>query len=52
MVRFRLHGVSFCFVGCHLSAHDYNVERRVKEYETILENIDLKFDVPKILHHE
>ena len=54
MLRMRLYGVSMCFVGCHLSAHDYNLERRIAEYESVVENIHLKFD-PKttnILYHE
>ena len=54
VLRMRLYGVSMCFVGCHLSAHDYNLERRIAEYESVVENIHLKFD-PKttnILYHE
>ena len=52
-VRFKMYGVSMCFVGCHLCAHDHLLPIRIKEYNTIVETHEYNDkDVPKILYHD
>jgi len=52
-VRFKIYGVSMCFVGCHLCAHDHLLPIRIKEYNTIVETHEYSDkDVPKILYHD
>ena len=41
-VRLTLYGVSLCFVNCHLSAHDHLLDRRIEEYNTLVENLNFK----------
>ena len=41
-VRLTLYGVSLCFVNCHLSAHDHQVDKRIEEYNTVVENLNFK----------
>ncbi len=41
-IRLKLYGVSLCFVNTHLSAHDWNLDLRIREYERIVEDIHFK----------
>lgn len=38
-IRIQLYGVHFAFVGCHLTAHEWNLEKRIQDYDYIVENL-------------
>lgn len=52
-IRFKLYGVSVCFVNSHLAAHDHMLDERIKDFEKIVD--EHKFHVkntPDIFKHE
>ena len=52
-IRMRLYGVSYCFINCHLTAHEENLTQRVEQYRQIVEGIRFKRDrETSILNHE
>ncbi|XP_040576069.1 phosphatidylinositol 4,5-bisphosphate 5-phosphatase A [Lepeophtheirus salmonis] len=52
-IRFNLYGVSFCFLNCHLHAHDENLQARIDGYESIVEtHLYKNTDTPNILYHD
>ena len=53
-VRLRLYGVTYCFVNCHLSAHESCLPERVAQYNQIVDEVKFKTDreTECILHHE
>jgi len=52
-VRFKIYGVSLCFVNTHLCAHDHLLQERIDGYNQIIDTMDFKQDeTPKILYHD
>ena len=52
-VRFKIYGVSICFVNSHLCAHDHLLQERIDEYNLTIEKLEFQQqDTPKILYHE
>ncbi|TRY70358.1 hypothetical protein TCAL_01169 [Tigriopus californicus] len=38
-IRVQLYGVHYAFMGCHLTAHEWNLEKRIEDYDYIIENL-------------
>lgn len=38
-IRLSLSGVNFCFVNTHLTPHDHNLEARIKDYNSIVQQM-------------
>ncbi|XP_045447804.1 inositol polyphosphate 5-phosphatase K-like [Melitaea cinxia] len=52
-VRFNIYGCSVCLVNCHLAAHDYMLEERISEYNTIIkEHCYHIAETSNILYHD
>ncbi len=41
-VRLKLYGITICFVNNHLTAHDWNLAKRVEEYNKVIEEMHFK----------
>jgi len=38
-IRLYYHDISLAFIGAHLTAHDENYERRLKDYREIIQGV-------------
>ena len=50
--RFLLEGKSFCFINCHLAAHQENTERRNKDHDRIIDIAAFDRAPQRLLSHD